>query len=114
MTTTDNQPSFCLQVVADPDGVCVKLSGELDIASAPALRDTLARLSEEPNCSVLVDVANLTFLDSTGISVLVMAAKRVRAEDGIFVVANASGAVLRVLEITGLVKYLEKPFPPQD
>ena len=112
MTTTENHPNFRMNVVAVADGVCVKLEGELDIAGAPELRDSLARLSEEPGCSILVDLADLTYLDSTGISVLVVAAKRVRSEGGSFTVANASGSVRRILEITGLVEFLEKPLPP--
>lgn len=110
--TTEGNPDFCVHVVPDSDGVCVKLKGELDIAGAPQLRDSLAQLAKEPGCSILVDVADLTYLDSTGISVLVVAAKRVRSEGGIFTVANVSGGVRRILEITGLVEFLEKPDPP--
>ena len=112
MTTTESHPSFGLNVVAEADGVCMKLTGELDIASAPELRDSLAGQSEEPGRSILVDLAEVTYLDSTGISVLVVAAKRVRSEGGSFMVANASGAVRRILEITGLVEYFERPVPP--
>jgi anti-sigma B factor antagonist len=113
MTTAETHPNFCMNVVAEAEGVCVKLKGELDIAGAPELRDALAQLSEEPGCSILIDVADLTYLDSTGISVLVVAAKRIRSEGGSFAVANVSGAVRRILEITGLVEFLEKPDPPR-
>ena len=60
-----------------------------------------------------VDAARLTFLDSTGISVLVSACKRIRAEGGTFRLSNVSG-VRRVLEIIGLIEYFGvDPEPPE-
>jgi anti-sigma B factor antagonist len=92
--------------VADLEGVTViKLSGELDVAIAPQLRASLLEISDSVGRDVVVDVGDVGYLDSSGISVLVMSCKRVRSQGGTFTVRNASGSVRRVFEITGLIDY---------
>ena len=53
--------------------------------------------------NMVVDLANLTFVDSVGLSVFITAAKRVRAANGTLTVRNANRPVKRALEITGLM-----------
>jgi anti-sigma B factor antagonist len=94
----------------DGDPTAVILSGELDIAAAPELREALTQIAEEDR-DVLVDLEDLTFLDSTGISVLVMACKRIRSQGGGFSVVGVSDVVRRVLEVTSLLEFLRCPEP---
>jgi anti-sigma B factor antagonist len=84
------------------------LVGELDIASAPTLTDELERYSSSP--TVVVDLRELEFIDSTGVGVLVTANVRAR-ESGreLFVVTASNGQVLRVLELTGVRDHLQPP-----
>jgi anti-sigma B factor antagonist len=97
-----HEPSFSLGVSRANGQVLVAVEGELDLATAPQLRDHLVELSEE-RVEVILDLTRLQFIDSTGLSVLVMAFNRARAAGGSLVLRHPSQSVLRILEITGLV-----------
>ena len=90
----------------DDQSATVVLSGELDLGSAPILRECLAELANVGTINLEIDLANLTFLDSTGISLLVTDFKRSTALGGSFMVRNVSPQAMRVLEISGLVELL--------
>jgi anti-sigma B factor antagonist len=96
-------PPFRLTVNGSLDPAVVSLEGELDLAAAPQLRECLVGLVEGGATDIVLDVARLEFIDSTGLSVLVMAFNRTRAVDGSTVLRNPSHSVLRLLEITGLL-----------
>jgi anti-sigma B factor antagonist len=82
------------------------LSGELDLVSAPRLRNAIASLHGEAVDDVVVDLAGLTYIDSVGIGLLVASRRRLDAEGRTFSVRNPAPQVRRLLEITGLVEYL--------
>lgn len=81
----------------------VIVAGELDAATAPGLGDLLQPLVGQPNASVVVNLADVTFMDSSGLRALVRAANSARDGGGSLVLARASGAVTRLLEVTGLI-----------
>ena len=64
----DAVDGFTLRVGNESDGTVVRLSGELDIASAPLLDECLQSLDGQ---AVTIDFAKLTFIDSSGLNVLV-------------------------------------------
>lgn len=80
----------------------VALNGELDMATAPELREELLRLSAEAGAHITVDLSGLAFVDSTGLSVLIIGLKRLRETGGDMALRSPSPGTLRVLEITGL------------
>ena len=80
------------------------VSGEVDVATAPRLRERLVDLVTEGNHRLLVDLENVDFLDSTGLGVLVGALKRVRTHDGDLALVCTQPRILKVFEITGLTK----------
>ena len=85
----------------------VEVAGELDLHSAPQLRAELTRAIESSAPPrVIVDLSGVTFLDSTGVGVLVGALKRAREADGKLHFCNPQPRVCRVFEITGLVGVL--------
>ena len=90
----------------DPQGATVALSGELDLGSAPKLRDCLAELANVGVINLEIDLTHLDFVDSTGISLFVTDFKRSTASGGSFVVRNAPPQAMRVFEITGLIELL--------
>ncbi len=96
-------PPFRVGVSRSDDRVVVAVEGELDLATAPQLRDRLVALSEEGQVQIVLDLTHLLFIDSTGLSVLVMAHNRARADGGSILIRNPSQSVLRILEITALV-----------
>jgi anti-sigma B factor antagonist len=103
---------FRLTVGAASDADVVSLEGELDLASAPELRECLATLAEGGATDIVLDVGGLAFIDSTGLSVLVMAANRTRSVGGSTVLRHPSPSVMRLLEITGLLAVFEVDAEP--
>ncbi len=83
----------------------VRLRGELDVAGAPELRSVLYPMLDDGQ-SVVVDCSELHFLDSTGLGVLIWAHKRAREHGREVRLRATSGAVAKVLDITGLDEIL--------
>lgn len=81
----------------------VEVGGEVELHSASQLRDELMHASETENPCVVVDLSRVTFIDSTGLGVLVGAFKSVR-ERGALSLVCPQRAVKRVFEITGLTQ----------
>lgn len=80
------------------------LAGELDVASSGALEAALARLDESR--PVIIDLQALTFVDSTGLGVLVHSHQRLQDAGGRLVLIKGGGQVERLLEITGVAGHL--------
>jgi anti-sigma B factor antagonist len=87
---------------AEGDVRVVALRGELDYDEAARFGGVLAELRAEGAREVVVDLSELTFIDSSGISVLVGAARAARAEDGALVLAAPTSHVRRVFDIVNL------------
>jgi len=96
-------------VSARHDGeVVISLRGELDVATEPAFRAELDAVVAAP-CRVVVDMSDLEFMDSSGLSTLVRARQQLLGEGGELVVRHPSGIVRRVLEVSGLTVLVEDP-----
>lgn len=95
---------FALDVTeCDVDAV-LRLTGELDMATAPQLRRELLGLIERGVRSVTVDLAKLDFIDSSGLNVLVSGLKQFREHGGELTVRSPSPSAKKVFEITGLTQ----------
>jgi len=91
-----------ISVADDGDGVrVVALTGELDFLSASDLGARLSDLRGQTGNAVVIDVSGLTFIDSTGLNVLVAGVQAIQATSSV-VVAGASKHVSRVFEIVRL------------
>lgn len=98
-------PGELLVTVAGAGPECeVRLLGELDLSTAPQLRDELARLAAGGATLVTVDLSDLGFIDSTGLSVLITGLKRFRQQGGELALRSPSPSTRKVLEITGLTE----------
>ena len=86
------------------DWAVVTLSGEVDIAAAPPLREALIAAAGDGTSDVIVDFAGVEFIDSTGLGVLVGALKRARLAGREFVLCGLSTTTTKVLEVTSLTK----------
>lgn len=82
----------------------LSVSGEVDVATAPRLRERLVGLVGEGRTQIVVDLEQVDFIDSTGLGVLVGALKRVRTNDGDLALVCTGARILKVFEITGLTK----------
>ncbi|MFE9658332.1 STAS domain-containing protein [Micromonospora sp. NPDC006431] len=89
-----------------PDRAVVTLSGELDLTAVDQLRDLLTT-TLQANPVLDVDLSQLTFLDSTILSVLVAAYQNATAAGGTLNLINPTGHVHRVLTVTGILPLLE-------
>jgi anti-sigma B factor antagonist len=99
-------PPFGLAEEPLPGGWLLAVSGELDLATAPDLRERLAALVDAGTTSIVVDLRDVTFMDSIGLAAIVQARSRLRANGRLaLVVAPGSYAEL-VLEIAGMPRAL--------
>ena len=93
-----------LVVTEEEAGRAVHLRGELDMSTAALLRDELARLTGDGATHITLDLGELAFIDSTGLSVLITALKRLRQQGGDMVLRAPRPGTQKVLEITGLTE----------
>jgi anti-sigma B factor antagonist len=80
----------------------VNVVGELDQSTAPELRDALAPSLENPTEPVLIDLSDCDFIDSTGLSLLIEAKRRLEEQQKPFGVCCPDADVRRLLELTGI------------
>jgi anti-sigma B factor antagonist len=76
--------------------------GEIDLFTAPELKQVLAESIEAGRTRVVVDLTETTFLDSTALGVLIGAVKRLRSRDGALAIVNVDENIAKTFEITGL------------
>ena len=103
MTSMEAPPAFGIRAEADQDCCRVTVSGELDLATGPALAKELDSWNVRNAPSVVVDFAAVTFIDSSGIAVLMQAARRSREDDQPFGLTHLTDHVRRTLELTGVL-----------
>jgi anti-anti-sigma factor len=83
-------------------GPVVALSGEIDIASGPQLRDRLVGVIHRHGARLVLDLSGVTFIDCAGINVLLATRRRAMLEGGSLRVLRASRRVRTVLALTRL------------
>jgi anti-anti-sigma factor len=98
---------FSIEPSADVRGTVLALSGELDLSSAPEVAQAITEARPESGRRLLLDLGRLSFMDSTGVSVLVRAKQDADASGWLIAVRGATGQVRRLLELVGLLERLE-------
>ncbi|HET6549771.1 MAG TPA: STAS domain-containing protein, partial [Solirubrobacter sp.] len=95
-------------------GVLVVAGGEIDLATSPRLREALIDPAARA-ATVVLDLRAVTFIDSSGLGVIVGQQKRARESGERFAVAIAGGSpVERILEVTGLAGILDVIADPAE
>lgn len=82
--------------------VVLTVSGEIDLFTAPKLRERLTGAIDEGASRIIVDLEGVGFMDSTGLGSLVGGLKRIKERGGTMTLVCTNRAVLRILSITGL------------
>jgi anti-sigma B factor antagonist len=82
----------------------VAVGGEIDVYTAPKLRDQITELVSGGSYNIVIDLEAVEFLDSTGLGVLVGGLKKVRAHDGSLELVCSQERLLKIFRITGLAK----------
>ena len=112
------EPELRVTVDAEPRShdaaVVVRVSGEVDIQTSPILDSHLQQVLGEGVASIVVNLAEVTFLDSTGLSVLVAGLKRCQGAGGTLQVVSPRPHVQRIFEVTGLTDAFQVEVPDAD
>ncbi|MGH3471384.1 MAG: STAS domain-containing protein [Nocardioidaceae bacterium] len=88
----------------DGERMVVDVGGEIDVYTAPKLRERLVELINAGHYQLVVNLEDVDFLDSTGLGVLVGALKRVRSHGGSLCLVCSQERLLKIFRITGLAK----------
>lgn len=89
-----------------------RIRGEIDIFTAPALREHLLAALDRPRPRVLVDLAGVTFMDASGLGILVLIQRRAAHRDGTLRLLAPTPAIRRLLKISGLsARFAVSPDP---
>jgi anti-sigma B factor antagonist len=108
------QSHFRVEVSNKGEAAVISIRGELDLASSPALEEELERVAKSDATLVVVDLRNLEFMDSTGLSVLVRAHQRAAQSSQRFGLAGGSQQVQRLLSLTGVADRLVLAEAPEE
>ncbi len=84
------------------DAYVISLAGEVDLYTAPELKQQLLEVIGQGAKDVIVDFSDTSFIDSTTLGVLVGAVKRLRANDGQLTLVCSDRNITKIFEITGL------------
>ena len=89
------------------DLAVVAVAGELDMATAPQLQDEITDQLDRGQTRLVFDLTDVSFCDSTGLSVFVRAKNSCDEAGGIVRLAAPQRGVLRILQVSGLVEVLQ-------
>ena len=95
------------------DAVVVAVEGELDLFTAPFLRDEVRDAIKQDSSKLVLDLGELSFMDSSGLSVLIEAWRLATGEGGGVALAAPQAPVARILRTTGLDRRI-KVYPDVD
>lgn len=89
---------------SESDFTVLAVAGEIDLATAPQLETQVANV--DPTGKVMIDLSEVTFMDSTGLRVLISAHERASDGGGKLAIVAGEGAVTKLLAITGVDGWL--------
>jgi anti-sigma B factor antagonist len=105
-TPASPPPDFEVTAEIADGAATVTVRGEVDVYTAPQLRQRLYAVVADGVSNVVLDVAGMTFIDSTGLGVIVGTLKRLREGGGELVLRSPSRSTRKVLDITGLTRII--------
>jgi anti-sigma B factor antagonist len=99
---------------AEPAHALVMLAGELDASNVGQLYEQLAELTREGVRHIALNLAELEFIDSTGLSLIITAHKRAEALGGELIIFSPTQSIRRLFTVTGIDTYLNiRPKSPK-
>jgi anti-sigma B factor antagonist len=108
------QNNFQFETRHNGGATLIAVQGELDLASSPALREELDRAHDAGTELVVLDLRELVFMDSTGLSVVVKAHQRALESGRRFAVVRGGKQVERLLTLTGVSERLTVVDQPDE
>jgi anti-sigma B factor antagonist len=95
-----------VEVTETDFGAVVAIAGEVDLATAPRVSSALASTRDFKADRVIVDLSGVTFMDSTGLGVLLTFDRELRARGGRLTIACPDGPARLLFEVTGVEETL--------
>ena len=108
------QRDFNVDVTREGEAELIAIRGELDLASGPALESELERISPAQTRLVVVDLRELEFMDSTGLSIIVRAHQRLAEDACELCLVRGTPQVQRLLDLTGVADRLRLVGAPEE
>jgi anti-anti-sigma factor len=99
------ETSFTTRVEPSGDSVVVHVGGDMDVATCDQFREEVSPLVDTGS-DVVIDLAEVPFMDSVGISAILATRRALLAHGGSLTVRSPSGAVHRLLDLTGVAELL--------
>jgi anti-anti-sigma factor len=98
---------FSVTVSKDGDRATVVLRGELDMSGTDRVNEAFLQAEQPPTSLLVLDLSGLDFIDSTGLEVILRAARRAHDSGGRLIVSRPSRYVRRLLEMTAIDQSLD-------
>ena len=108
------QSHFRVEVRSEGRTTVIGVSGELDLASSPALEEELDRVAASDSEMLIIDLRELDFMDSTGLSVLVRAHQRAEEQGRQLAMVKGPQQVQRLLSLTGVADRMTLVDRPEE
>ncbi|MGI8506799.1 MAG: STAS domain-containing protein [Solirubrobacteraceae bacterium] len=105
---------FTTEVRSEGRAAIIVVRGELDLASSPELEEQLERVWDSGTELVVIDLRELEFMDSTGLSVIVRAHQRLTEEGRVLSLVKGSQQVQRLFDVTGVAERLQLVDTPEE
>ena len=100
-------PPFSASVESRNAVIRIALTGELDLASAPVLKDLLSQAEGDGSAAIMLDLRGVTFIDSTGLHAFVRARKRAQENGHRLILVGANEQARKLFELTGTESLLD-------
>ncbi|MEQ8171988.1 MAG: STAS domain-containing protein [Candidatus Eremiobacterota bacterium] len=85
----------------------INIEGEIDVYTSPKVKEALNDLIQKGNNNIIVNLEGVSYIDSTGLGVLIGALKRVKENNGDIKLVCTNLQIKKIFDITGLVKIFE-------
>lgn len=106
---SDHEPTLIVQSARATGSVTITVTGEIDSSNCTELQDELLRAAGGDDSRCTVDLAGVSFMDSSGLRALLLGHRALSDAGKAFVVTGVSDNVHRLLEITGLLERFGLP-----
>jgi anti-sigma B factor antagonist len=108
------QSDFRVDVRTEGRASIIAVSGELDLATSPSLEAEFERFSGTPSELLVLDLRQLEFMDSTGLSVIVKTHQRLAENGRALYVVRGPQQVQRLLDLTGVAERIQLADTPEE
>ena len=87
--------------------VILDISGEIDLYNAPEIKDIINKLIEQKRYNVVINLKDVTYIDSSGIGALISSLSNLKKYQGGLKIINVFASVRKVFELTKLTSFFE-------